>query len=143
MKKIMEILVGIVGTQVLPYINKSREAKDLQIINSFGTAATTAYSSNAETVTGNTTVTIDDSAATSTDALTKDIVDLTSFTSISDLKNKMSSKKGKEITKIVITIDIKDTPATESTPEKTSTKTITTQAYKGTEAVFDPVVTQL
>ena len=40
---IMAILVGIVGTQVLPYINKSKEAKDFQIINSYGTAATTAY----------------------------------------------------------------------------------------------------
>lgn len=138
---IMAILVGIVGTQVLPYINKSREAKDLQIINSFGTAATTAYSSNAETVTGNTTVTIDDSAVSSTDALTKDIVDLTSFTSISDLQKKMSSKKGKEIDKIVITIDIADT-TTGSTTTK-STKTIKTQAYHGTDKVFDEVVTQL
>jgi type IV pilus assembly protein PilA len=32
---IMAILVGIVGTQVIPYINKSKEAKDFQIINSF------------------------------------------------------------------------------------------------------------
>ena len=34
---IMAILVGIVGTQVLPYINKSKEAKDFQIINSYCT----------------------------------------------------------------------------------------------------------
>ena len=142
---IMAILVGIVGTQVLPYINKSREAKDLQIINSFGTAATTAYSSNAETVTGSAIVTIDNSAATSTDALTKDIVDLTSFTSINDLKNKMSSKKGKNITKIVITINTTDTDSGD-----VKAKSIVTQAYyKGTGAadvektLFDPVVTQL
>lgn len=136
---IMAILVGIVGTQVLPYINKSREAKDLQIINSFGTAATTAYSSNAETVTGNTTVTINDSAVNSTDALTKDIVDLTSFTSISDLQKKMSSKKGKEIDKIEITINIADT----TSGSAITTKTIKTQAYHGKDKVFDEVVTQL
>ena len=29
---IMAILVGIVGTQVIPYINKSKEAKDLQML---------------------------------------------------------------------------------------------------------------
>ena len=50
---IMAILVGIVGTQVIPYINKSKEAKDFQIINSYSTAATTAYSSNAEKIMGN------------------------------------------------------------------------------------------
>ena len=32
---IMAILLGIVGTQVVPYLNRAREAKDLQIINSF------------------------------------------------------------------------------------------------------------
>ena len=31
---IMAILVGIVGTQVIPYINKSREAKDGHIDSS-------------------------------------------------------------------------------------------------------------
>ncbi len=45
---IMAILVGIVGTQVIPYLNRSRQAKDLQIINSFCTAAVTAYSINVE-----------------------------------------------------------------------------------------------
>lgn len=48
---IMAILVGVVGTQVLPYINKSKESKDFQIISSYGTAAMTAYSSNADKIT--------------------------------------------------------------------------------------------
>lgn len=30
---IMAILVGIVGTQVLPYIDKSRHAKDVQVLS--------------------------------------------------------------------------------------------------------------
>ncbi len=44
---IMAILVGIVGSQVLPYLNKSREAKDQQIVSAWVTAALSAYSANA------------------------------------------------------------------------------------------------
>ena len=51
----------------------------------------------------------------------------------------MGSKKGKDITKIEVVIDIKD--KADGTP---STKTITTQAYDYTNnPIFDPVVTQL
>ena len=32
---IMAILIGIVGTQVVPYIEKSKESKDLQLVNSY------------------------------------------------------------------------------------------------------------
>lgn len=145
---IMAILVGIVGTQVLPYINKSKEAKDLQIINSYGTAATTAYSSNAEKVTDNVTVDVY-TDKTSSDAvkkaLAKEIIALTGYDTIDKLTDKMGSKDGKKITKIVIVFDIKDVAAdpTAGTAAKTSTKTIKTQAYAGTEKVFDEVVTQL
>lgn len=134
---IMAILVGIVGTQVLPYINKSKESKDFQIINSYGTAATTAYSSAAEKVTALTTVTMDDTPATTNStepakSLAAEIQKLTGYDTITtDLKAKMGSEKGKTITKVVITID----PVT--------SKTIKTQAYAGTEKVFDEVVTQL
>ena len=48
---IMAILVGIVGTQVVPYINNSKIAKDRELMNSFSTAAMTAYSSNAADIT--------------------------------------------------------------------------------------------
>lgn len=47
---IMAILVGIVGTQVLPYINKSRAEKDRQLVSSYATAAVTAYTENAENI---------------------------------------------------------------------------------------------
>ena len=43
---IMAILVGIVGTQVIPYISKSKVAKDQQILNSISTAGVAAYSEN-------------------------------------------------------------------------------------------------
>lgn len=143
---IMAILVGIVGTQVLPYINKSKEAKDFQIINSYGTAATTAYSSNAEKVTNNVTVDVygdKNSTDTVKKTLANEIITLTGYDDINKLKDKMGSKKGKDITKIEVVIDIKDTAASGGTAATTSSKTITTQAYKGTEPVFDPVVTQL
>lgn len=139
---IMAILVGIVGTQVLPYINKSKEAKDLQIINSYGTAATTAYSSNAEKCTDVTTVIITNTDS-NTDApgkpagtLAQEIKDLTGYSTFSEFSGKMTSKKGKEIKAIKITID----PKTE--------KKITTQAYSdencpSDKEVFDAVITEL
>lgn len=139
---IMAILVGIVGTQVLPYINKSKEAKDLQIINSYGTAATTAYSSNAETVKTNITFKVyapgsDTTAVT----LSDEIKELTGYDTIADLAGsasktgKMASKKGKTIAEIQVSIDL-------------TNKKITTQAYSDAacstgKEVFDAIVTEL
>ncbi len=132
---IMAILVGIVGTQVLPYINKSKEAKDFQIINSYGTAATTAYASNAENVTAKTTVNVyapaADAKGTPSTTLSNEIKKLTGYDTLKALTDKMGSSKGKEIAKIECEIDIDG-------------KKITTQAYdKDDKAVFDAVVTEL
>ena len=120
---IMAILVGIVGTQVLPYINKSKEAKDFQIINSYGTAATTAYASNAEKVTEVTTVIVygsnKDETGKPAATLETEIKDLTGYADKDELNAKMGSKTGKKIT---------------------------TQAYEDaacTKPIFDEVVTQL
>ena len=44
---IMAILVGVVGTQVVPYLNKSKVAKDQQLLSAFATAAVSAYSMKA------------------------------------------------------------------------------------------------
>ena len=55
---IMAILVGIVGTQVIPYIDKSRHAKDVQVLSGLCTDAMTAYSSNAANLDASTTYTI-------------------------------------------------------------------------------------
>lgn len=148
---IMAILVGIVGTQVLPYINKSKEAKDFQIINSYGTAATTAYSSAAEKVTAVTTVTMDNTptetnATEPAKALATEIQKLTGYDTITtDLKAKMGSKKGQSITKIVIVINPTDSDSALATGKpEAAKKTIVTQAYdKDGNTVFDPVVTQL
>ena len=139
---IMAILVGIVGTQVLPYINKSKEAKDFQIINSYCTAATTAYSSNAEKTTAVTTVIIGgtntDAAGAPAKTLETEINTLTGYTGISALTAKMGSKKGQSIKAVKIVID----------PTDSGSKKITAQAYSDTacsagKEVFDTVTTQL
>ena len=136
---IMAILVGIVGTQVIPYINKSKESKDFQIINSYGTAATTAYSSNAENVTAETTTIVmygaTAPAAGIETTLYDEIKSLTGYDAIDKLTDKMGSKKGKTIAAVKIVINLKD-------------KNITTQAYSDQactpgKEVFDKVVTQL
>ena len=134
---IMAILVGIVGTQVLPYINKSKEAKDFQIINSYGTAATTAYSSDAENVTADTTIIVygtnKDETGKPAASLETEIKTLTGYDTAKKLQDKMGSKKGKKITAVKVEISL-------------TNKTITTQAYEDaacTTPVFDKVVTQL
>lgn len=134
---IMAILVGIVGTQVLPYINKSKEAKDFQIINSYGTAATTAYSSDAENVTADTTIIVygtnKDETGKPAATLETEIKTLTGYDTAENLRNKMGSKKGNKINAVKVEISL-------------TNKTITTQAYEDaacTKPVFDKVVTQL
>lgn len=136
---IMAILVGIVGTQVLPYINKSKEAKDFQIINSYCTAATTAYSTYAEKITTTDSFNVDVYAANLADddtnkkplkTLQDEIQTLTGYEQLSDLTNKMGSAKGKAIDKIEVTYNVKD-------------KEISVQAYQGTTKIFDKVTTQL
>ena len=103
---IMAILVGIVGTQVLPYLNKSKEAKDVQIVNSYSTAAVSAYSMLAGELTKE-TGTLDvnvygsnsDADATKLAAKIKDLVGYANAT------DKMTSKTGKTASEIKITYD--------------------------------------
>lgn len=110
---IMAILVGIVGTQVVPYIERSRKAKDIQQISGFCTDAMTAYSSNASkldatetyTITINTTgVTATDSTGATSSDLLSSFTELNSITKIGTGTNelKFESKSGKAITAITI-----------------------------------------
>ena len=143
---IMAILVGIVGTQVLPYINKSKEAKDFQIINSFGTAATPAYSSNAEKTTTLTKVDVYGSGSSGTSAadLEEEIKTLTGYADIGKLTAKMGSTKGQSITHVLIVINPTTTNDIGTGGTGAKAKTIVTQAYdKDGKKVFDEVVTQL
>lgn len=47
---IMAILVGVVGTQVIPYLEQSRISKDIQVLSAWNTDAVSAYSANAAKV---------------------------------------------------------------------------------------------
>lgn len=137
---IMAILVGIVGTQVIPYLNKSKESKDLQIINSYSTAAMTAYSSNAGSITIPTPVSGDakievlvhTSTAGDEGTLATAIKELT-YNSIPS--GKFTSEEGAKIKNIKVTYNF-------------TAKTITTQAYSddacttGNE-ILDPVVSDM
>lgn len=105
---IMAILVGVVGTQVIPYLNRSREAKDLQILSAYSTAAVSAYSMKAEKI-GNTKVIVTVGASDTTDDITADdavadlVSELAGYDKLSDIT--WSSQNGKDLTAITITID--------------------------------------
>lgn len=127
---IMAILVGVVGTQVIPYINKSKESKDYQIVSSYGTAAMTAYSSNADKISNSGIISFNVYASgLSGDSATLQaaIQDLTYSTCPT---TKFKSAKGKTITDITITYDF-------------GAKTITAQATDGTNNVLDAVVSDM
>lgn len=108
---IMAILVGVVGTQVIPYIEKSRKAKDIQVLSGLCTDAMTAYSSNASTLDASKTyvITIDKTNALSvTGGGTDDnkvllgaFKELNSVDKTTNLN--LESKAGKDISKIEIT----------------------------------------
>lgn len=115
---IMAILVGIVGTQVLPYLNKSKESKDLQLVNSYSTAAVSAYSMlagelNITTDTLEVKVYADKSAAsattkTDTNKIADKIIELTGYAGISNLQSKMTSSTGKKVSEITINYNFKN-----------------------------------
>lgn len=106
---IMAILVGIVGTQVLPYIDKSRHAKDVQVLSGLCTDATAAYSSAASELTESSyTITIDSTVSVSggsdTAGATKlqnAFAEYNGVTQVKDLK--LESKEGKKVTAVTIT----------------------------------------
>ena len=111
---IMAILVGIVGTQVLPYLNKSKEAKDEQILNSYSTAAVSAYSMLAgelSTETGSIVVKVYATNGGGTDAdsdeakLAGKIKELVGG-GYTEAKSKMTSTTGKNASEITITINL-------------------------------------
>lgn len=114
---IMAILVGVVGTQVIPYLENSRKAKDQQILSAWNTAAVSAYSTEAANLNAGATytITIADGAAVAgvssvnPDAGTAKLV--ATFNALTEIPaagydfDDMASKAGKSITKVVITVN--------------------------------------
>lgn len=105
---IMAILVGIVGTQVLPYIDKSRHAKDVQVLSGLCTDATAAYSSAASeltesvyTITIKSTVSVSGGSDTAgATKLQNAFAEYNGVTNVKDLK--LESKEGKKVTEVTI-----------------------------------------
>ena len=132
---IMAILVGIVGTQVIPYINKSREAKDGQIVSSYSTAAVTAYSSNAAKLavtSGSPTVSfkVYPGPGSGDEKILADEIKTLTYADASAMKGKFKSSKGKTVDNIKVELNV-------------NTKVVTAQAVAGSNDVLDPAVSDL
>jgi prepilin-type N-terminal cleavage/methylation domain-containing protein len=112
---IMAILVGVVGTQVIPYLENSRKAKDIQIISAWNTAAVSAYSTEAGSLNSLTKYQIDVEATgisfgpSGADGLTQLKNTFLALTALDasgyNFSGEMSSKAGKDISKVTLTID--------------------------------------
>lgn len=128
---IMAILVGIVGTQVVPYLNRSKESKDLQLVNSYSTAAMTAYTSNADKITipasNKITVDVYASGLSGDEKTLADAIIKLTYADLTTLQGKMGSTTGKAVSKIEVEYDF-------------SAKKITTKAI-GTD--LEPVEAEL
>ncbi len=109
---IMAVLVGIAGTQVIPYIDKARKAKDIQIVNGYCTDAATAfvsctdqldvsksYTIAMEKVSTGWTIEVKDSDGTDSTLLKNAFVELNGLDT--DYP-KFESKEGRKINKIKI-----------------------------------------
>lgn len=106
---IMAILIGIVGTQVVPYIEKSKQAKDQQVISSLLTSATAAFSSNVEKYdsTKATSFKFDDAAAgNELESVINDFHALANYDTLASLKASLTSKAAADISEITISRDV-------------------------------------
>lgn len=129
---IMAILVGIVGTQVIPYIDKSRHAKDIQVLSGLCTDATTAYSSNAASLDPaaeyEIKITKGESGAVTVTGGTADEQKILkdAFAELNGIKNveslKLESKAGKAVDDITITCQSADSTKAMVTVKVTTTK---------------------
>ena len=135
---IMAILVGVVGTQVIPYLEKSRQGKDMQVFSAWNTAGMSAYSMNADKVdssnplsikitAGNIVVTNgtqDTSAVLSTFEELTGLKDSTAGATVNNFSG-MVSREGKTVAAVVVNI-----PTTGAT-------NITTSVYKSASSETD------
>ena len=114
---IMAILVGVVGTQVIPYLENSRKAKDQQILSAWNTAAVSAYSTEAANLNAGATYVItvqNGTAVSATSTVTGDTGTsklVATFNALTDIPaagynfSSMASKAGKDIKKVEITVN--------------------------------------
>lgn len=133
---IMAILVGVVGTQVVPYLNKSKVAKDQQLLSAYATAAVSAYSYVADKITSTGVLEFDyyteaDSSLSAEEkAIRDEMKTLISYANWPELEKKMSSADGKSGTDLhiklsqsghTVTVSIKNHTATPEVPPAEAT----------------------
>jgi len=111
---IMAILVGVVGTQVIPYLENSRKAKDGQVLSGWNTAAVSSYSTEAANLDASVTykITLTNGSISVTPGEAKGKANLEkTFRELTDMKTggpnfaNMASKAGKAITLVEIEIN--------------------------------------
>lgn len=131
---IMAILVGIVGTQVVPYINRSKVAKDQQVLSSFLTDGVSAFSMNAEKAAPGKTIVVKKSGGTwSIDSTSSaDATIQSTFTELNggSINVKLGSTAGSTITTITITFNT--TGSTLVTDAKDASGNAVADLYNGT-----------
>lgn len=95
---IMAILVGIVASQVLPYMEKSRQSKDQQILSSLCTDITSAIAQSGESCTGGIDALTNLEAITNAKTVTE-LQGLRSDKSLGDVDSDSSSAFGSKLFK--------------------------------------------
>ena len=129
---IMAILVGIVGTQVIPYINKSKAEKDRQLVNSYSTAAVSAYSMVAGELANDEDNILDiytgSPAANSTEEKIVAKVKELTYSTWDDVKDKFKSKDAKNATDVKIVINPKTHKVTATLKDATGAANLTVES---------------
>ena len=129
---IMAILVGIVGTQVIPYINKSKAEKDRQLVNSYSTAAVSAYSMVAGELANDEDNILDiytgSPAANSTEEKIVAKVKELTYSTWNDVKDKFKSKDAKNATDVKIVINPKTHKVTATLKDATGAANLTVES---------------
>ena len=132
---VMAVLIGVVGSQVIPYLNSSRRAKDVQIISAYGTAGVAAYASHPDNapVSGKMKITIETESGKD-----KYTCDISAAQNIADeLKNLISSN---HVTNATKDFESRDFKATDKIVIEFDfdTRLITVVAYDDSGAEINP-----
>lgn len=95
---IMAILVGVVASQVLPYMEKSRQSKDQQILSSLCTDITSAIAQSGESCKGGSAA-LTSLATIANDKTVTELSSLRSDKSLADINGESSAALGSKLMK--------------------------------------------
>lgn len=104
---IMAILVGVVASQVLPYMEKSRQSKDQQIISSLCTDITSAIAQSGESCTGGLAA-LSSLASITNDKTVTELEGLRSGKALASINSESSGALGSKLMKggdIMVSVD--------------------------------------